>query len=384
MPRTKTNRRAAGEGSLFKRQSDGLWRGYITVSSDDGTQKKQWVSSKSQQDAKKKLDDLKDKQSKGTLLSRTKVTLAERINHWLEYEIKTSVAEGTYEKYRTNIRNHINNDTLGKRAIQKITRTDMVEYLAKKEEILSPATVKILLSILHRVFDIALIDDVISKSPLLCVKRSKRVEKKKRRGLTEDEEKTLLETAKNWNYNKQVYNILFMEYGSGLRRSEILPLKWSDINFSNGELQIKRVYVMLRGTPKLEERAKSDASQEAIILPEIILNYFNKFKPEKAEDKDAYMFPARNGDPINPNSFRRTFKRIAEKAGLDKEIRLHDLRHNFASQMVAQNIHISLVQAQMRHADMKTTAIYAHTNMDGQRHAAALINDHLKKLVTSS
>jgi site-specific recombinase XerD len=378
MPRKKESRRAAGEGSLFKREEDGLWRGYVTTEAADGRQKKIWVSSKKQSVAKEKLDKLKESLRRGNYVSRLDVTLQERLEHWLEYEIKSGVSAGTYEKYHSNIKNHIS-PVLGKKEIQKITRADMVEFLAEKENQLAPETVKILLSILRRVFDIALIDEIISKSPLLRVSRAKKVEKKKRRILTSEEEIKLLETAQNWSRNKQVYNILFTEYGSGLRRSEIMPLKKSDINFKSRELTINRVYVMVKGVPKLEDRAKSEASQEPLIIPEILANYLATIKT--APVPNDYLFPAKDGNPINPNSFRRTFKRILKVAELDETIRLHDLRHNFASQMVALNVHISYVQAQMRHADIKTTSRYSHTTTEGQKQAAGLINEHLKKIV---
>ncbi|MBP2642927.1 MAG: hypothetical protein H6Q67_814 [Firmicutes bacterium] len=377
MPRTKKNRRANGEGSLFKRESDGLWIGFVTVESSDGKQKKISVSSKKQSVAKEKLDNLKDSLRRGTYVSRSDVTLKERIEHWLTYEIQPSVSESTYEKYRIQSENHIY-PSIGQKEIQKITRTDMVEYLTEKEQILSGETVKILLSILRRVFDIALIDEIISKSPLLRVKRTKKIEKKKRHVLTDEEQKRLLTTAKNWNRNKQAYNILFMEFGSGLRRSEVLPLKWTDIDFESKKLAINRVYIMVKGVPKMVDRAKTEASEEPIILPDILIAYLKSFKPEK---EDCYMFPAKNGEPINPNSFRKTFKRIAAEAGLEESLRLHDLRHNFASQMVALNVHMEVIKTQMRHADIKTTSRYSHTTTAGQQHAANLINDHLKSVL---
>ena len=130
----------------------------------------------------------------------------------------------------------------------------------------------------------------------------------------------------------------------------------------------------------MEERAKSDASLEPMIIPDMLAEHLQQI--ETTDAPNDYLFPAKDGGPINPNSFRRTFKRILDAAGLDKEIRLHDLRHNFASQMVALNVHLSLVKAQMRHADIKTTTRYTHTTTDGQKQAAELMNDHLQKIIS--
>ncbi|MEI6286184.1 MAG: tyrosine-type recombinase/integrase [Bacillota bacterium] len=383
MPRTKNSRRASGEGSIFKRESDGLWMAFLSVDTEDGP-KKIWVSSKMQKTAKEKLEKLKEQYRRGANLTSTSVTLIERMKHWLEYEIKPRVADATYAKYQHNMTRHIE-PTLGKMHIRKIARTDMVEFLAKKESELSIETVKILLSMLRRVIDIALIDDIIFKSPLLGVSRSKKVERKKQQMLTTEEQTILLETARTWSdnqkHNQHVYDIIFLQMSAGLRRSEVLSLKWSDFNFENNTVAIQRVYIMVRGFPQLENRAKSAASHDAIALPEIVVEHFKNLCPP---NHDQYVFPAPDENPINPNSFRRTFKRIAAKAGLNPSVRLHDLRHNFASQMVALNVHMEVIKSQMRHADIKTTSRYSHVTSDGQKQAAESINEHLKKIVRPS
>jgi integrase len=380
----KRNRRGHGEGSIYQRKSDGLWVGSLLNGTDfDGNYKRPTVYGKTQKEVIAKLDALKEKKNKGQLANKTKVSLNDLIEHWLEFEMKPpKKAEGTYLKYKINYETHIK-DSIGKPPVQKLKRPAIVEFLSEKEDTLAPETVKILLSIIRRVIEIALIDEIIHKSPLLGVKRTKKVEKKKRRALTPDEEKKILETALAWsqtkNYNPHVYNILLTEYGSGLRRSEVLPLKKSDINFTTRELSVQRVYLVVDKKAKLEERAKTEASQEAIVLPELIAKHLESIPT--AEAPNDYLFPGEGGLPIYPNSFRLTFKRILKKAGVDESIRLHDLRHNYASQLVALNVHIAHVQAQMRHTDIKTTSRYTHTSTDGQRDAAAKMNDHIQALL---
>jgi hypothetical protein len=68
------------------------------------------------------------------------------------------------------------------------------------------------------------------------------------------------------------------------------------------------LYVMVKGMPKLEDRAKTIASQESILLPEILINHLQKFATSEAPDD--YLFPAKNGKPINPNSFRQHLEGI--------------------------------------------------------------------------
>lgn len=380
----KKNRRGHGEGSIYQRKSDGLWVGSLLNGTDfDGNYKRPTVYGKTQKEVIAKLDALKEKKNKGQLANKTKVTLNDLIEHWLEFEMKPpKKAEGTYLKYKMNYETHIK-DSIGKPPVQKLKRPAIVEFISEKEDTLSPETVKILLSIIRRVIDIAMIDEIIHKSPLLGIKRTKKVEKKKRRALTPEEEKKILEAALEWSqkkkYNPHVYNILLTEYGSGYRRSEVLPLKKSDINFTTRGVSIQRVYLIVDKKTKLEERAKSEASQDEIILPEIIAKHLEAL-PTAAAPND-YLFPDKEGKPIHPGSFRTTFKRLLKKAGLDESIRLHDLRHNYASQLVALDVHISHVQAQMRHTDIKTTSRYTHTSTDGQRDAAAKMNDHIQALL---
>jgi integrase len=391
----KKRRRGKGEGTIYKHESSGLWTAQVTIGENAaGKPIKRTVYGKKRDDVKTKLQLLQEKMRRGTLEKPSSITLEQSIAHWLENDIKGKISDGTYHKYESNARVHIYPE-IGGTEVQKLTRPLLSEFISKKESQLAPATVKIIRSILNRVIDNAIEDEIIFKDPMRKI-AVKKIPKRPIRVMTENEMSSLLSTARDWNRNPIVYSILFTEFGTGLRRSELLPLRWKDIDFENKTLSIKQTYVMIKGVPVLKDETKNETSKEPIAVPESVLKVIqeqhlkitdNKKKrakkktdQDKEEKKSIYVFPAKDGGPINPNSFRRTFKRLIKEAGLDESIRFHDMRHNYASQLVALNVHQTLIQAQMRHSDAKSTSIYSHTNMDGQHYAAQILDKQLKQI----
>jgi site-specific recombinase XerD len=106
---------------------------------------------------------------------------------------------------------------------------------------------------------------------------------------------------------------------------------------------------------------------------------------KKQHPNDTYVFQVENGMPLNPNlytaRFRRLIKRVAKKLKIElNNVVLHDLRHNYATQLVAQNVHIRLIQQQLGHARLTSTQRYAHAYEQGQQEAAQKMNAVLQRI----
>ena len=122
------------------------------------------------------------------------------------------------------------------------------------------------------------------------------------------------------------YELFLLELGTGMRRGEILALKWSDLNFATGELRIERQVYIIKAEVIISA-PKTKASIRTVILPPSLLKALGAYK--KTVDSE-WMFPSPkdNGRPRNPSSVRKRLQLILERAGC-KKVRFHDLRHPY-------------------------------------------------------
>lgn len=148
--------------------------------------------------------------------------------------------------------------------------------------------------------------------------------------LTQSEIIRFLNRAKEEGY----YELFLLELGTGMRRGEILALKWSDLNFTTGELRIERQVNVFSGEQIISE-PKTKASIRTIILPPSLLQILSEYK--KTVDSE-WIFPS----PIDcsktrhPSAVRKRLQIMLERAGCPK-VRFHDLRHPYVKYTTKNN-----------------------------------------------
>jgi site-specific recombinase XerD len=156
--------------------------------------------------------------------------------------------------------------------------------------------------------------------------------------LNKQDVKKLFEVTGNLKHN----SILKMCYGMGLRLSEVVNLNIKDIDSRN-------MQVLLVGAKGKKDRY--------VNLPESILGqlrvYYKEYKPRK------YLFEGQNGERYSERSVQRIFKEAMKKAGINKDVGIHSLRHSFATHLLQEGTDVSLIQRLLGHNDIKTTMIYA-------------------------
>ena len=190
-----------------------------------------------------------------------------------------------------------------------------------------------------------------------------------------NEIRLILDAAKRTLY----YAILFTKAYTGLRRSELLGLRWGDIDLEKSTLSVVQTLHQLRGGKYIFREPKSKRSQRQIALsPSLaILLWDHQLKQEHARrllgkslKPTELVFSHPDGRPIRPNSVTRAFQTIAQSLGL-KGARLHDLRHAHATIMLEQGVHPKIVQERLGHSSVSTTLdIYSHV-VPGLQEAAA-------------
>jgi len=144
-------KRANSEGSIYRRKSDGKWVASITL--DDG--KRKVFYGKTQKEVKDTLAKARSEQEQGTLITAPEQTVAQFLNDWLENTQKESVRARTYERYEEIIQLHIV-PVLGRHQLQKLTAQHLQAfYTRKRKEGLSPTTITVFHSVLHKALDCA-------------------------------------------------------------------------------------------------------------------------------------------------------------------------------------------------------------------------------------
>lgn len=190
-----------------------------------------------------------------------------------------------------------------------------------------------------------------------------------------DHVRLLLDTAKPTPY----YAAFFTAVYTGLRRGELLGLRWCDVDLDLATLSVVQTLHQLRNGDYIFKEPKSKRSRRQIALsPSLaIVLWEHRIKQEhtgRLLDKPLapgdLVFSHPDGRPLRPNSISRAFEVIAQSVGL-KGTRLHDLRHAHASILLKQGVHPKIVQERLGHSSVSTTLdVYSHV-VPGLQEAAA-------------
>jgi integrase len=187
-------------------------------------------------------------------------------------------------------------------------------------------------------------DNPIKKVKKICGPATKTIE-----FLTKDEIITLLE-ASTPTYRP----IIFVYLKTGLRKGELIHLEWSDIDFSRKQIRvINKVSYHIK---RYKERFVPMDNQLVKVLRSI------------PRTKSNYVFTTKKGT-LRENNIFRELQRTAKKAGIQKHVTIHVLRHTYASQLVMAGVDLRTVQVLLGHTDIKTTMQYAHLSPDHLKQA---------------
>lgn len=138
--------------------------------------------------------------------------------------------------------------------------------------------------------------------------------------------------------------LLLLAYGAGLRRSELVGLKWADILFEEHKIHIK------------QSKGNKD---RMVMLPYSIVSYLKNYRT--LYPSDDWVFTGQyKGEALSTNTVQAVMRQAVEKAGLEKRATVHTLRHSFATHLLESGTDIRYIQALLGHASLKTTMIYTH------------------------
>ncbi len=377
-------RRANGEGNIRKRK-DGRWEGRYTAGHNPATGKAIYknVLGKTQAEVKEKLKKAIE-ETKGLDITKAEsYTVGQWMDVWFEYYAKIKVRVSSHKTYEGYIKNHIK-PNIGTIPLTKLTTLDVqmmyqklltggrVDRLESQNQPkgLSAKTVRNLNQIISSAMKLAMEQKLISHNPADgCA--LPRVEHREMKTLPAEQLAAFLNEAKKTG----TYEMYYLDLATGMRRGELLGLKWEDIDFDHGVIHIRRQVARLNGVVQ-EAPLKTKNSYRNISIGADAVELL-KQKKEQDNGKSVYVFPSPTGGPLAPDSVLHMLHRVLERAGLPK-IRFHDLRHTFATLALQNGVDIKTISGMLGHFSAGFTLdTYAHVTTAAQREAAETMGDVL-------
>lgn len=318
--------------------------------------------------AEKRMQEILE-QWEGIVAVTDKALLCDYIADWVERD-KSRVQITTYDGYKHMLNKYIypyfKNTRLN---VQDVKPMHIEKYCAEKiNDGLSPNTVIKHLAVIRTALQDAVKNGIIRTNPADLVEKPKRV-KPKHDYYKQDELQKLLAVVKGTNIEVPV----FLAIVFGLRRSEVLGLTWSAVDFENMTLtvcnKVTRGIVDGKVTEIVSDTLKSETSNRTFMMNEAVRNYLENVRKQQeqyARRTDKYIdYVCVNeiGDLIKPDYITHKFKDLLTENNM-RPIRFHDLRHSCISLLVNSNFNMKLVQEYAGHADFTITAnTYAHTDL---------------------
>ncbi len=220
---------------------------------------------------------------------------------------------------------------------------------------------------------------MILRNPADAVEAPK-VKRHEMRIMNESDIHILLEYAKDTPYYALFYTALF----TGMRRSELLALRWSDIDLLLCQLSVTRTIHQLHDGKIIFGQPKTGKSRRVVSLSPSTTLILKEHREQQITMRqsleltltdDDLVFCQYDGKPLLPDSITHSWARLAKRVGL-QGIRLHDARHTHASLMLKQGIHPKIVQERLGHASIQITLdTYSHVAPGLQQAAANRFDD---------
>jgi len=231
------------------------------------------------------------------------------------------------------------------KCLHEITPLDVEKYKVQRLEKVAPATVNRELACLKHMFNKAIEWDKAKENPTLKVKLL-REENKRVRYLEKEETEALLDAC-----SERLRPIVITALNTGMRKSEVLHLKWSEV-----DLIRRKIYIY---------NTKSGKPRDVYINEWLVDTLLELVK----HPKSAYVFCNEKGKPYG--SIRKFFETAKRKAGIE-DLRFHDLRHNLASHLAMAGVGSEILQEILGHRDYRMTRRYIHLSPDHKRAAMEL------------
>ncbi len=246
--------------------------------------------------------------------------------------------------------------------IEQYQRFRLTEHTGNGRKPVTKRTVNIEVSSLKTFLNKAVKWDMLSSNPLQNVEYLKEDDSKRIAALTEEQVRALLEKANGW-----FRPVLVTAALTGLREGELIHLEWKDVDLKAGVIRIRRKPGWL---PKSSGRS---IRERDVAIPRELVEFLREHKRKNRSREDDRVFHNKDGGPLRPG-LRKAFMRLTRELGFPEVTQFHALRHTYATHLIDACKDIAVAQAQLGHADIRTTMRYSDMSADRKRRAVEMLD----------
>ncbi|MFI9026523.1 tyrosine recombinase XerC [Streptomyces sp. NPDC053560] len=368
-----------GAGTITKRK-DGRYQAAVYVLQPDGTRARKFAYGKTWAECDEKRRKLLDKVANGIPVPTRSAKLAEWLPYWLENVIKPRRKLSTYDKYESHVRLYLV-PMIGAKRLESLGVADVRRLLVQLEKKTTAATAKEAHRVLRTALTAACREELITRNVASLVEPP-RSKPRELSPWTLDETLDFLGAARK----DPLYAAFVLAVTMGLRRGEIVGLRWTDVDLEKRVLYVRQQTQRRRGV--LYDDDPKGRRRRAVPLPAMCVAPLRWHRLRQAAAKEragesweegGYVFATRNGRQVEPRNIYRSFTRVAQSAGL-RVIRLHDARHGCATLLTAAGVAPRVVMEILGHSQISITMdVYTHVVQDTQREAISHMDRLLKR-----
>lgn len=376
MPR-KQRREANGEGTVSELPS-GRWRVRVTVGrKSDGTPDRVSLVCDSEEEANTKRLELLASRAKGELARPDRMTVGDWMKLWVERQGK-HLRANSFERLKTQVRLYVL-PYVGSHKLQALRTMHvqgMVDALAKRG--LSPYIQRQAKTLLESALRDAIRlsnGELIKMNPAEPVTVRAKATERKVKVWNEEQVGVFLKAAES----HRLYALFYLAFATGMRREELLGLRWQDVSLEDLTLRIEQTLVMVKTKPMLST-PKTRNSRRAVYLTADVAAVLEGWKAQQAKERvfmgsewldKGLVFTATNGNWIEPHNLRRAMVTLIEKAGLE-HLNVHGMRHTHATLLGRKGVPAELISKRLGHSRPSITLdIYRHV-LEGEQKEAAI------------
>ncbi len=372
-------RRGRGEGTI-RRRSDGRWEAIATL----GEQRRSFYG-KTRAEVKQKLTEAQhDYATHGQFIGDSRQTVEQYFASWMETKRPPELRASTWRDYDCRIRKHIL-PAIGSVRLTQLTPQHVQQAVATwTASGLAPGTIMVIFTILHEGLHAAVRLGLVLRNVTEQVERPRRVAHEMR-PLSADEAQRLLAyvAAHDADDRYGQATLLQLALSTGMRRGELLALKWRDVDLDGGRLSVVASLNWAHRAPVTTEPKTKRSRRQIALAPQVVTSLREHRHrqrllrvaagPAWQEEFDA-VFSDALGFPLHPAALLNRFKRLLTQAGVPP-IRFHDLRHTCATLLLAQGVNPKIVSEMLGHSSVAITMdVYSHVLPHMQEEAARAVS----------
>jgi integrase len=368
-----------GAGTITKRKG-GRYQAAVYVMQPDGTRARKFAYGKTWAECDAKRRELLNKADQGIPVPTRSAKLADWLPYWLDHVVRPRRKLSTFDKYESHVRLYLV-PMIGTKRLESLGVADVRRFLTRLEKQTTAATAKESHRVLRSALSAACREELVTRNVASLVE-SPRVTARELNPWTLDETLTFLGAARK----DPLYAAFVLAVTMGLRRGEIVGLRWSDVDLDKRVLYVRQQTQRRRG--ELYNDDPKGRRRRAVPLPAMCVaplrwhrmrQAATRKKAGKQWQDSAYVFTTRTGRPVEPRNVYRSFTRIAESASL-RVVRLHDARHGCATLLVAAGVAPRVVMEILGHSQISITMdVYTHVVQDTQREAISHMDRLLRR-----